>query len=36
MSELIVFTGETDGINTTGIFKLNSDIIFSSDTESGE
>jgi hypothetical protein len=32
MSELIVFTGETDGVNATGIFKLNSDIIFSSDT----
>jgi hypothetical protein len=32
MSELIVFTGETDGINATGIFKLDSDVIFSSDT----
>jgi hypothetical protein len=34
MSELIVFTGETDGVNATGIFRLNSDIIYSSDTVS--
>jgi hypothetical protein len=32
MSELIVFTGETDEVNATGIFKLYSDIIFSSGT----